>query len=87
MFSDGYLRERVIKYILNLIRYPNIITLFLIETITAIIFKQGHEKIRSSILSKILERVKAENPHPWGIIFLLNKFQIQKNELLRLGIP
>jgi hypothetical protein len=84
---EGDLKEKFIKYALNLIRYPNSITSFFIDFVTTIVFKSNNEKTRNLLLVKMFERINVESAHPWGILYLVNQFQTQKNELTKLQIP
>ena len=77
----------MIKYALNLVRYPNSITCFFIDLITTIVFKSNSEKTRTLLLSKMFERIHVESAHPWGMLYLVSQFQTQKNELTKLQIP
>lgn len=45
------------------------------------------EKLRIIFLKKILERMNVEDPHVWGMLYLVKQFQIQKNELKKIHIP
>jgi len=83
---EGDLKEKFIKYVINLIRYPNSITLFFIDFITGIVFKGTHDKTRNLLLSKFIARVNSDSAHPWGMLYLTNQLQIQKNELNKLPI-
>ncbi len=71
---------------MNLIRYPNAITVYFIDIITTIIFKSSSEKLRNVLLTKIFERMNVDSTHPWGMLYLVNQFQIQKNELTKLQV-
>lgn len=84
---EGELKEKLIKFVLNLIRYPNTITCFFIDFVTTLVFKSTHEKTRNLLLSKMFERINVESAHPWGMLYLVNQFQTQKNELTKLQIP
>jgi hypothetical protein len=77
----------LIKYALNLIRYPNAITCFFIDLVTTLVFKSNHDKTRNLLLTKIFERINIESAHPWGMLYLVGQFQVQKNELSKLQIP
>ena len=72
---------------LNLIRYPNVITVFFIDLVIQIIFKEKQDKLRVLLLKKIFERMNVEDPHSWGMLYLVKQFQIQKNELKKLQVP
>jgi hypothetical protein len=87
VWLEGDLKEKVIKYALNLIRFPNAITSFFIDFVTAIVFRGTHDKTRNLLLTKMFERINVESAHPWGILYLVSQFQTQKNELNKLQIP
>lgn len=84
---EGDLKEKMIKFVLNLIRYPNAITLFFIDFVTTLVFKSTHEKTRNLLLAKMFERITVDPTHPWGMLYLVSQFQTQKNELTKLQIP
>lgn len=50
---DGELKEKLIKFAINLIRYPNSVTIFFIDFVTALVFKNVHEKTRNLLLAKM----------------------------------
>jgi hypothetical protein len=85
------MRDKFIKFSLNLIRYPNIITAYFIDFVIYIVFKSSNDKssdkLRNILLKKTLERMNVEDPHAWGMLYLVKQFQIQKNELKKMGIP
>lgn len=76
---EGELKEKIIKFALNLIRYPNSITSYFIDFVTTLIFKANHEKTRNLLLAKMFERINIESAHPWGMLYLVNQLQAQKN--------
>ena len=84
---EGELKEKMIKFALNLIRYPNTITCFFVDFVTNIVFKGNHEKTRNLLLIKMFERINVESAHPWGMLYLVSQLQAQKNELNKLQIP
>jgi hypothetical protein len=49
--------------------------------------KAADGKLRNLLLKKILERMNVEDPHAWGMLYIVKQFQIQKNELKKLQIP
>lgn len=51
---EGDLKEKFIKYALNLIRYPNAITLFFIDFVTTVIFNSTNEKTRNLLLKETI---------------------------------
>lgn len=81
----------MIKFCLNLIRYPNIVTAFYIDFVLQVVFKssgdKSADKLRNVLLKKILERMNVEDPHAWGMLYLVKQFQIQKNELKKMQVP
>ena len=84
---EGELKEKMIKYALNLIRYPNAITCYFVDFVTNIVFKGNHEKTRNLLLTKMFETINVESAHPWGMLYLVSQLQAQKNELNKLQIP
>jgi hypothetical protein len=84
---EGDLKEKMIKFALNLIRYPNSVTTYFIDLVTGLIFKGNQEKTRNMVLSKMFERMNEESGNPWGMLYLVNQLQAQKNELNKLQIP
>ena len=81
---DTDTKDKFIKYALNLIRYPNAITLYFIDFVIQGVFKQTSDKstdskLRNLLLKKVLERMHVEDPHAWGMLYLVKQFQIQKN--------
>ena len=76
---EGELKEKLIKFALNLIRYPNAITCFFVDFVTNLVFKGSHEKTRNLLLSKMFERINVESAHPWGMLYLVSQLQAQKN--------
>lgn len=76
---EGDLKEKVIKFALNLIRYPNSITTYFIDLVTGLIFKNSHDKTRNLLLSKMFERMNEDSGNPWGMLYLVNQLQAQKN--------
>ena len=84
---EGELKEKLVKFVLNLIRYPNAITCFFIDFVTTLVFKSTHEKTRNLLLAKMFERITVDPTHPWGMLYLVSQFQTQKNELTKLQIP
>jgi hypothetical protein len=47
--------------------------------VTTLIFKANHEKTRNLLLAKMFERINIESAHPWGMLYLVNQLQAQKN--------
>ena len=56
-----------------------------------IVFKsyndKSADKLRNILLKKILERMNVEDPHAWGMLYMVKQFQIQKNELKKMQVP
>jgi len=50
---ENDLKDKLLKYILNLVRYPNVITVFFIDLIIQIVFKEKQDKLRVLVLKKI----------------------------------
>ncbi|CAM6001739.1 unnamed protein product [Sphagnum balticum] len=44
------MKEKLIKFALNLVRYPNAITFYFIDLVTTVVFKGNHEKTRNLLL-------------------------------------
>ncbi len=58
------------------------VTAFFIDFVTQVVFKsidKNADKLRNVLLKKILERMNVEDPHAWGMLYLVKQFQIQKN--------
>ena len=55
------MRDKLLKFALNLIRYPNVITVYFIDFVLHIVYKSANEKsvdkLRNVLLKKILERM------------------------------
>lgn len=89
--ADSELRDRLIKFALNLIRYPNRVTAYFIEFVNQVVFRlagdKSVEKLRIILLKKILERMNVEDPHAWGMLYLVKQLQVQKNELKKMQVP
>lgn len=80
------MRTKLLNNIINLIRYPNYITLYFIDFVTHIIFKQNKDNLlRELILANIITRMRGEVPIAWGLIYLVN-FVLQKKDLQSLNI-
>ncbi len=88
---DNEIRDKFIKFALNLIRYPNVVTAYFIDFVMQIVFKsyndKSADKLRNILLKKILERMNVEDPHAWGMLYMVKQFQIQKNELKKMQVP
>lgn len=58
---DNELRDKFMKFALNLIRYPNIVTAYFIDFVIQVVFKsyndKNADKLRNTLLKKILERM------------------------------
>lgn len=79
------MRTKLINNIINLIRYPNYITLYFIDFVTHLIFKQNKDNsLRELILGTIITRMRGEVPI-MGMIYLVN-FVLQKKDLQSLNI-
>ncbi len=74
-----------------MIRYPNMVTAYYIDFVHQVVFKSSGDKsvdkLRNVLLKKILERMNVEDPHAWGMLYLVKQFQIQKNELKKMQVP
>ena len=66
-------------------------TAFYIDFVLQVVFKssgdKSADKLRNVLLKKILERMNVEDPHAWGMLYLVKQFQIQKNELKKMQVP
>lgn len=83
----------MLSCIINLIRYPNHITLFFIDFVAHLVFKQSQAKdkerdsaLREMMLNNIVTRMKGEVPIAWGLIYLVNNVLV-KDKLSLLGLP
>ncbi len=67
--------------ILNLVRYPNLVTLFCIDFVKDLFFNKSikDNSIREMMLSALMARMNAEGPQSWGLIYLTRQLQIHKN--------
>lgn len=54
------------------LRYPNTETLFFICMLLNL-FKDNNDHLREQIIRVLLERVIAQRPHPWGVIYIINE--------------
>lgn len=67
------------------------VTAFYIDFVLQVVFKSSGDKtadkLRNVLLKKILERMNVEDPHAWGMLYLVKQFQIQKNELKKMQVP
>jgi len=67
------------------------VTAFYIDFVLQVVFKspgdKSADKLRNVLLKKILERMNVEDPHAWGMLYLVKQFQIQKNELKKMQVP
>jgi hypothetical protein len=81
MFSFEETRAKLVTSMINLIRFPNQVTLFFLDLINDVLFnKQVKENsIRELILTNISERMNAEGPRPWGLVYLSLQLQIHSN--------
>lgn len=75
------MKTKLINFAVNLIRYPNSITLFFIEFARSTIYKSKDTSVKDAMLVNILGRMNAEGPQAWGLIYLARQLQIHKNEL------
>ena len=72
----------------NLIRYPNSVTLFYINLALDMILKNNTEKsTRETLLANILVRMSVEDPHAWGLDYLVNQLIGYKSTLISLNVP
>ena len=82
------MKNKIINMIINLIRYPNMITLFYIDFFLDVIMKENVEaEIRNNILRLILRRMDAEGPQAWGMIYLAQQLKGMKNSLTAMKVP
>jgi hypothetical protein len=67
------------------------VTAYYIDFVLQVVFKssgdKSSDKLRNVLLKKILERMNVEDPHAWGMLYLVKQFQIQKNELKKMQVP
>jgi hypothetical protein len=81
------IKLKLINYAINLIQYPNCITLFFMDFSMHVIFKQKDNSLRELMLSNIIMRMKGDVFFPWGLIYLTEKFVNLKKELEGFNIP
>lgn len=79
---------KLINSMLNLVRYPNNVTLFFIDLLRDIIFNKAIKDVslRDNILTCFLARTNVEAPQPWGEIYLTLQLQIHYKELVSLNV-
>lgn len=81
------LKHRLITYYINLIRYPNTVTLLFIQLTFKIILKASTDaSTRDALLMNILGRMGAESPQAWGLDYLAKQLVMQKNLLANLNV-
>ena len=89
MSSNEETKTRLINSILNLIRYPNTITLFFIDLVlNELIFSKQMKdnSTRELTLNCIIARMNAEGPQSWGQIYLALQLQIHSKDLVSLNV-
>lgn len=81
-------KQRLVHSILNLVRYPNNVTLFFIDMLRDIIFNKliKDNATREMILHSIIARMNCEGPQAYGLLYLVLQLQIHSNELASLGV-
>ena len=81
--SDEKTKLRLISSTINLIRYPNSITLFFIEFVRSTLHRPAKDSsVKEAMLMNILNRMNTEGPQAWGLIYLTKQLQIHKKELV-----
>lgn len=70
--TDSPTRQKLLRGILNLIRFPNLLTLFFINLTDTILYKEHDPSLQEALARAIIERMTVEKPHPWGLIFVVN---------------
>lgn len=43
--------------------------------------------MQQQLVRAIMERMKIEKPHPWGLIFVTNQMKQLKKKLVHLNLP
>ena len=87
IYTNDALKQRLIAYMVNLIRYPNSVTLFYINLVMDIVFRKATDNsTRDAILMNIMSRMNAEGPQAWGLDYLVKQLMIQKSSLAHLNV-
>jgi CCR4-NOT transcription complex subunit 1 len=83
-------RYLLFNAIANQLRYPNSHTNYFSNTLLYL-FRQAHsDEVREQIARILLERILAQKPHPWGLLFTLTElvrnkeYNLSKYEFARL---
>ena len=79
-------RPSLVRGILNQIRFPNLITVFYVKLISRALFEETDTVVQSLLVRAIMERIKIEKPHPWGLIFVPNQMKQRKKRLVHLNL-
>lgn len=79
-------KNALIRGLLNQIRYPNLLTVFFIKFVARALYEETDQQVQTLLVKAIMERMKMEKPHPWGLIFVTNQMKHRKKKLVHLGL-
>ena len=83
--TDEKIKLRLITCLINLIRFPNSVTLFYIDFARNAILDQSKDQnqtsFREALVVNILARMDAEGPQAWGLTYLVKQLQIHKKDI------
>lgn len=83
---EGGTRVALVRGILNQIRFPNLITVFFIKLVVRALYEETEAQVQALLVKAIVERMKIENPHPWGLVFVTNQMKQRKDKLTHLNL-
>jgi CCR4-NOT transcription complex subunit 1 len=79
-------KTSLVRGILNQVRFPNLITVFYIKLMSRALFDETDTQVQTLLVKAIMERMKMEKPHPWGLIFVTNQMKQRKKKLTHLNL-
>lgn len=79
-------KSALIRGLLNQIRFPNLITVFFIKFVARVLYDESESQAQALFVRAIMERMKMEKPHPWGLIFVTNQMKQRKKKLVHLNL-
>ena len=84
--SEAATKHKLFRGMLNLIRFPNALTFLWIKVVDRILYEEDNPLVQSTLVKAIIERMKMEKPHPWGLILVTNEMKGKKKKLSHLGL-
>ena len=84
--TETVTKYKLIRGVLNLIRFPNTLTFLLIKVVDRVLYEEDNPLVQSALVKAIIERMKMEKPHPWGLILVTNEMKGKKKRLAHLGL-